>query len=218
MVYGNRDACIATIYLVCSILLIPIKSSFNYFILWFHILYIPYILIFLEFYLEWIYPSFLRHTQGIEGYTLIKGGSVYEYPPIVEHIVEILLSHCNGLNGPDISTKEEQNRWICCCVIRGFMPFLFIVNGKLFLLNEVTSILHFKSLCCICIIPDLFPFLGLIILLLYSRPLFYRLLCHHLFDNIYAFFYVMGDLIYSKYLTFMDGKLVYMIQHGWPVV
>ena len=48
MVSGNIDACTSTIYLACDILSIPIKSIFDYLILWFHIMAIPYILIFIK--------------------------------------------------------------------------------------------------------------------------------------------------------------------------
>ena len=106
MVSGNNDAYSATIYFSCDALSIPIKSIFNYFNLWFHILDSTYILIFLDFALEWIYMSFLQHAQGVDDNPLIQFDCKSEYPYIVGHIVELSRPHCHGLYGPEIANKD----------------------------------------------------------------------------------------------------------------
>ena len=64
--------------------------------------------------------------------------------------------------------------------------------NQLSIFNEFTFILHFKPLCCICIICYLFLFLGLVRLMSQSWPVFACLHYHHIFDNRYALFSVMG--------------------------
>ena len=70
-----------------------------------------------------------------------------------------------------------------------FSPLLI---KKLSILNKVSSILYLKSLCCICIVPNLFIFIGPFRMLLYSWPFFTCLLYCHLLENIYALFSTIG--------------------------
>ena len=92
------------ISLAFSVLSFTIKSIFDYLILWLHILASPYILIFIEFALDWIYMIILQYTQGIGVNPVIKVVSVSKYPLIVEHIIEFLQLHFHGLDGPGISS------------------------------------------------------------------------------------------------------------------
>ena len=130
MVSGKRDACTATISLAFSALPIAIQPRFNYFILRFHVLESPYILIFIEFTMEWIYMSILRHTQVIFGNLVIKGDSVSNYPPILEHRFETLRPYYHGLDGPDIESEKGKNRQSRRCFRRDFIPFVFFLNKQ----------------------------------------------------------------------------------------
>ena len=70
--------------------------------------------------------------------------------------------------------------------------YYYLLINKLSLFNKVAYILHFEPLCLIFIILGLFLFLVIIIILSRSRSLFVHLLFHHLFDNRYNLFYVLG--------------------------
>ena len=88
------------------------------------------------------------------------------------------------------------------------MPFLFFMDKQVVsFFNFVTYILHFKPLCCICIISDLFLSLVIVILLSYYRPFFAQILCipYSIIDKISFTSWV--DFIHSKYLIVLDGKI-----------
>ena len=140
--------------------------------------------------LEWVYLSVLQNTQGIDGNRVIKGCSVSKYLYIVYHRLELLRTHFHGLYCPDLSIKDKQNRRSRHCIRRGFVIFTFPENKQVISFNEVTSILHLKRLCCICIIPGIFLFLGPVGLIPNARPFFACLLFHHLFDYIYTLFFL----------------------------
>ena len=136
-------------------------------------------------------------------------------PYIVRASVESSMPNYHGLDDPGFVIKDEQNRGIRHWIRRGLVILIFSVS------KQVVSFYpgHFfplkKSLCCICVIPGLYLFIGLVRLLLNHRPFLTNLLCHHLSENRYAIFLCHGViLIYSEYLILPDRKLVGMTQNG----
>ena len=82
---------------------------------------------------------------------------------------------------------------------------------------QVNSILHFIPLCCIILITSLYISLGLVrFLLILGCSLIASFVIN--FYTIYTIYLLSwGDLIYYEYLIFMNGNLVGMVQHLWPV-
>ena len=111
--------------------------------------------------------------------------------------------------------QERSNIMDKAAVVSG--GFLWLLSY--FQINiQIASILHFKSLCFISVMPCLSLYLGLAI--------FFRIIGRYsfayfaiTFSKIYTLYFMSwGDLIYYEYLIFLDGNLLGMIQHGWPVV
>ena len=66
---------------------------------------------------------------------------------------------------------------------------------------QVNSIIHFKLLSCICIMPGISPFLCLARIMLHFRPFFAQNLCYHLFESRYPLFSVLGRFSFSSSIS-----------------
>ena len=164
-----------------------IEASFNYIIIWLHISASNfYIVICIELALECIYLGVLRHDLCVNDNLVIHVGCKYHCPYIIGDIVELLLTHCCGLDGTGISSEEQHNRLIHRYVVF-FIIFVFFTSKHpchfypSFHIPMVYWCDHrYLSISRPCHTSVDY------------RPFFARLLFHNLFDNRYALFSVLG--------------------------
>ena len=122
--------------------------------------------------------------------------------------------YCHVLDFTGLVSKEEQNIQSHHSVRRGFMNFSSLWINKLSIFDKVTSILHFKPMCCISIIPGIFLFQGLVIILSHSQTFFTHLLWHHIFDNRYIIFSIKG-WFYLFWVSHISGWKISTYDPAW---
>ena len=129
------------------------------FIIWYHTSAHLYIVILLEFSLEWIYLSVIRNYQGVGNNPGIKIDFKSKCAYIVRNSVELLFPHCHGLDGPGL---EKRSKIIdeAATESGGVLCLLSFLR----LNTQAPSIPHFTPLCCICVIPHIYLYIGLFIL------------------------------------------------------
>ena len=90
-----------------------IEASFNDTIIWFHVSFsLFYIVICIDFALEWIFFSVIWHALGINDNLVINIDFKYHHPDIIGDSVELFHSYCRCLDGPGLSRKEQHDRQI----------------------------------------------------------------------------------------------------------
>ena len=146
--------------LLCFIINL-IEASFNYIILWFHVLYSHiYIFLCIEFDLDWVYLGVLHHDPGFNNNPVIKLICKYHRSYIISETDELSRPYYCVLDGPGISSKRQHSRQIHSC-IGIFLCLLYYFRINI----HVTSILHFIYLYCISVIPGIFIHIVLVRLL-----------------------------------------------------
>ena len=156
-----------------------------------------------------IFLGVLRHNIGVIDNAVIKVDCKSHRPYIIGDIGEIFHPHFRGLDGPGISSKQQHNR-----LIHRYIRIFSCLLSSLRINIQVTYILYLLSLCCISVIPGMFPYICLVMLLyIIGRSLLTSFFITLLTIDTLSFLSWV-DFIYSKYFIFLDSKLVEKIQHG----
>ena len=154
----------------------------------------------------------LLHALGADYNPVIKVDYKSHRTHIMGDIIKLLRLDFRGLDGPEISSKDQHNRRSHRCV-----GMMLCLSYSLRISTHVNSIPHFISICCISVIKGIFTYLSLVRLLqILGRSLLaYFTITFSTIDTLSFLSFV--DLTYSEYCRFPDGKMVGKIQHGQPV-
>ena len=152
MVPGNIYSYRATISLTCVVLSMPSKSRLTYFIDY----------IYCSVTISSYFPGFLLNKHFSVSSNIPKAQAAIQYSRVSINsmgrcwVITITLSWIGYLRACHLVWTEHTKPLLHQ---EGFCNFYFPCEYNLSIFTEVTSVLRFKPLCCICFIPGTFPFL-----------------------------------------------------------